>query len=129
MSRRRSSRVQRDVYSIASRAAVPFDLYAFRRLSVLPSLIKSLEDRRVYHPERYYRPARALSKLAGSVKLKRVAGNRQRLFAPDVLRFAIPEKVAVCVRRKERREVIFALKRFGRGGARRRSYFSDVSCK
>ena len=38
-------------------------------------------------------------------------------------------RAAVCVRRKERREVLFAKKRMrGRGGSRHRSWRSDVKC-
>lgn len=36
-------------------------------------------------------------------------------------------RAAICVRRKERREVLFAKKRFGRGGGRR-SWRSDIKC-
>lgn len=54
-------------------------------------------------------------------------------FPPAKLRFAIPEKVKVCVRRQERREVLFARNIAGRGGGRhgpyRRSASSYYSCK
>lgn len=44
--------------------------------------------------------------------------------------FANPERVAVCVRRQQRREVLHALRRTrrGRGGLRRRNRFSDIRC-
>lgn len=48
------------------------------------------------------------------------------------LRFAIPEQVGICHRRKSRREVLFALRRTGRGaGAKRRTRtrYSNISCR
>lgn len=44
--------------------------------------------------------------------------------------FGSPGQVMVCVRRKSRREVLFALRRTGKGGRarRRRSEFSNVRC-
>lgn len=49
---------------------------------------------------------------------------------PRDIRAADPRNVAVCVRRKDRREVLHALRRVGRGGGRRRrNEWSDVHCK
>lgn len=43
--------------------------------------------------------------------------------------FGDPATVAICVRRKQRREVLFAKRRMrGRGGARRRHWYSNVKC-
>jgi len=44
--------------------------------------------------------------------------------------FAIPTKVVPCVRRKQRREVLFATQRSGRNGGRRyrRNSTSSISC-
>lgn len=98
------------------------------------SLLSDIEDRRLFYPERA-RPARGLSKHASVIGIapvpktgaKRVGGK----YKPDVFRFNVPEKVAVCVRRKERREVLFALKKRGKGSRSRRlrNEFSDVSCR
>lgn len=44
----------------------------------------------------------------------------------DVLAVAVPRRVALCVRRKSRREVLFARRLTGRG-ARSRKRFSDYS--
>lgn len=46
--------------------------------------------------------------------------------------FKFPDRVLVCVRRKQRRETLFALGRTGKGSKnpnRRRSEYSDVSCR
>lgn len=47
-----------------------------------------------------------------------------------VMAFRDPHKVAVCVRRHERREVLHALRRVGRGSGkkRRRNEASDIKC-
>lgn len=47
----------------------------------------------------------------------------------DQIGFGDPSTVAICYRRKQRREVLFAKRRIrGRGGARRRSWRSMVKC-
>lgn len=49
---------------------------------------------------------------------------------PRDVRVEDPRNLAVCVRRKDRREVLHALRRVGRGGGkRRRNEWSDVHCK
>lgn len=49
---------------------------------------------------------------------------------PVNIRAQDPRNVAVCVRRHDRREVLHALCRLGRGGGkRRRNEWSDVHCK
>jgi len=51
---------------------------------------------------------------------------------PDAVRFAVPSEVAVCVRRKRRKEVLFARRKAGFGSRRRKvwkwSEFSHVRC-
>lgn len=49
---------------------------------------------------------------------------------PAQVRFADPAQVAICVRRKERREVLHALRyvRKGKGGSRRRNWASKIKC-
>lgn len=98
-----------------------------RPLSV-PVLRRSLPgDRRLFEPARV-RPAAAV--VRGAARLV-VFKPRSRVMSHRVS-FAMPKKVALCVRRQRRREVLFAA---GVGGARgrkrppRRNEFSDVSCK
>lgn len=85
-----------------------------------------VSDRRRYHPEGRYRPATALIKDAARV----VVGKE-----PHSLLFNLPNIVAICVRRKTRREVLFALDRHhrkGSGGGRRkprkRNNYSGIKC-
>lgn len=90
-----------------------------------------LEDRRLFHPEPdLTRPALSFD------------GRHQRLEVPREVRelsnrvgpihqvgFAGARRVAVCVRRQRRREVLHALKKMGRGGGRRRrNQWSDIKC-
>lgn len=47
------------------------------------------------------------------------------------LRFDVPQKIIVCIRRQTRREVIFAKKKNGRGARSKKTFnrFSKVHCK
>lgn len=121
--KKRNANGQRDHNSIAN------SLLTYTRNYVL-----SHEDRRLFHPLDDVRPAKGLSKFASQITVTPYKRNRVRPKAaptPDVFRFNAPVKVAVCVRRKTRREVLFALKRTGKGSRRRRrrrNYYSEVSC-
>lgn len=82
-----------------------------------------VEDRRQFHPMRTVRPARTLRGTPARITVKSFADPRWQ--------FEHPRRVLVCVRRKERRQVMFALKRTGKGSRsrrRRRNYFSEVKC-
>lgn len=100
------------------------------RLSALDqarSLIRALEDRRTWHPAGSTRPAGASSRNSRRiVQAKPVPG----FFPPRNVAFSVPRDVAICVRRKTRREVIFAKRKYskGAGASRRRSWFSKVGC-
>lgn len=99
----------------------------------LPKLVLSLDDRRTYYPDVFVRPAGALSRLARQVRVSsRPTGvTRNVLRGADVFGFTIPKKVALCVRRKQRRSVLFAMERTGKGSrsrVRRRNEWSEVRC-
>lgn len=121
---------QRDVPipSLAKLRANFLNLAELQRRLVLLS-----EDRRQYDPVGDYRWPRGLSRLASTVKLKRsnVYNGASNRLQRDVFRFAVPEKVAICVRRKMRREVLFAERQIhsGAGARRARNYYTDVSCE
>lgn len=125
MARRRRHK-QRDNNSITSgtllhKLAVPLP-------SLLPDL-RLLEDRREFYPERR-RPARGLFSDSADVV---VATPRRRsdMSVPFRLAFRRAPEVAICVRRKQRREVMFAYNRTGKGSRsfrRRRNEYSDVRC-
>lgn len=92
----------------------------------------SLEDRRIYNPMRELAPPRAYPRDAARITVKSSPARSQRYDTLSArVGFAVPERVAMCVRRKQRREVIHALRKNGSGGSRRRrrTIWSDVDCK
>lgn len=114
------------------------DFTSRRLLSPLAPLdpLSEIEDRRTYHPLGSDRPA-LYSVAPLQVKDRRPSPRQRRAgFRPHsqtkgVIAFAEPDQVVLCVRRKERREVLFA-KRFhkrGRGGPRRRNWTTQISCR
>lgn len=103
----------------------------FRSLPPLysPSLT-AFEDRRTFHPAGPLRPAFSFDRGA-----RRLVAKATSLHGGLSARvgFAVPKKVAVCVRRKQRKEVLHATNFFGRGAGgvskrRSRNRFSDVDC-
>lgn len=55
---------------------------------------------------------------------------RSRSLLPSMVSFADAQRVVVCVRRKTRRQVLFAKRRTGRGARsrKRRNFFSGIRC-
>jgi len=118
----------RDTFDIAMdplRDLRPLDpIPMLRRQEVL-----DLGDRRFFHPERELAPAASRTR------------NDRRLVARSVVdypgaswrrpeRFNVAGQVAICVRRKTRREVLFAKKRGGGGNRKPRwNEWSDVKCR
>jgi len=100
--------------------------------------LRSIEDRRTWHPEGPQRPARTLSRARQRFTLvEPLKRNQKRTPAYSgvnaTVAFAAPESVAVCVRRQQRKEVLHARKKTGRGKGRqkrpRRSWYSSISCR
>lgn len=103
-----------------------YDIVVRRRL------VRLVEDRRHFHPEGAFAPPLSFG-FPKSRLVVRNANNVRKVtpFKVPVLKaFSVPKRVAVCVRRKERREVIHAkrLTAKGAGGSKRRNFWSDVSC-
>lgn len=112
------------------------------------SNLLEVEDRRRWEPNRLTRPIRSSRRWNIPVRLVRDAPRskgRGVLFAPASkprkavarnvrfggLQFRMPRYVAVCVRRKSRKEVLHALRRVGKGAAarrRRRTALSNIRC-
>lgn len=90
-------------------------------------------DARTFHPMGKLRPVPAAVRAARRLVPARVREQPRHLSFKSLsahVGFDIPEKVKVCVRRKERREVLFA-KRKARKGARSlkiRNIWSAVRC-
>lgn len=92
-------------------------------------VLTDIEDRRTFHPDGYFREARDLSGTPTSARLRdtRSRTARHQVLALDDHR----HPVLVCVRRKQRREVIFAKRKHRKGAGarrRRRNYYSNVRC-
>lgn len=87
------------------------------------------EDRREFHPEGIYRPARALRSRALTTTLITPRSSSVRKVSRTS--FSFPKEIPVCVRREQRKEVLHALGRVGGGPRRRprRNLLSNISCK
>lgn len=125
--RRRSNRIGRDSSHIAN---LRLPRYVVSRVRFPSPTRRLLEDRRFYHPlGRLDRPAFATRRSAARLVARHQDGRMQ---TKARISFADPRRVMVCVRRKERREVLFAR---GVGGSKRRQRkprrtpLSAVSCK
>jgi len=99
----------------------------------LPS-VRLLEDRRLFHPSRALRPALSFyhkaAKIVYRAKSSAVPSSRMTPMVSPRVGFAVPRDVAVCVRRKARKEVMHAT---GKAGGRvsrkrRRNLYSSVDC-
>ena len=97
-----------------------------------PSLLGLIEDRRTWYPgPAYLRPALSIGPRAARrlvAKSSKNAALRNDISAR--IGFDVPKRVVVCVRRKQRKEVLHAK---GVAGSRvsrrrRRSNWSDVDC-
>lgn len=96
-------------------------------LRLLPDL-RLFEDRREYRPERHS-PARGV--FSGDADTVVASPSRRAdLSVPFRLAFRKPNNVFICVRRKQRREVLFAYRQTGRGARspRLRNSYTDVRC-
>lgn len=69
-----------------------------------------IEDRRRYHPVGRKSAPQSTSRIRAKVRPTRSS----LMSAQPVWAFAAPKRVAICVRRKQRKEVLHALRRTGR---------------
>lgn len=94
------------------------------RLSSSPNYLRELQDRRRYQPD---------GRLYGYSGTRVLKSPRQLVNrgTKTSLSFIRPHRVLVCVRRRRRREVLFAKRRTGQVGQKRpvRNYLSNISCK
>lgn len=101
-------------------------------LSPFDGPLTSFEDRRSYHPEGDFRPARGFRLFRHRVNVpSRARFSPQKFLSPSATVFNAPQEVLVCVRRSVRREVLHALGRTGKVGQGRphRNWLSSVSCR
>lgn len=96
------------------------------------SALQLLEDRRLFHPAGALRAPRSFfmrPRLVVAAPRAKTRLNQRSMSLPSRIGFEVPHRVAICVRRKTRKEVIIA-KRVARngGGAKHRNIWSDVRC-
>lgn len=107
--------------------------------------LAQIEDRRLFHPLRQYRPPRRLDGTTARIgvadrrpsrqQVKRSFATKQhhaiRSQTKGFLTFQEPANVVVCVRRQRRKEVLFATGGAGKRSKRppRRNAFSSISCR
>lgn len=104
------------------------------RVVPLSQNLSLIQDLRTFDFEPATRPVLSLGgRVASYTAANPVKGptRRTRSLLPGAVAFKAPSQVLVCVRRKKRKEVLFAKKKTGRGARskfRRRNYFSNVRC-
>lgn len=101
--------------------------------------LRSIEDRRSYHPDGPLRPAKTVSGHRIKPLVVKTPTNKKYGWkaikaastVPKKVSFSVPKKTLICIRREQRREVLHALKKTkrGAGGSRKLNWFSEVSCK
>lgn len=130
-SKSHSSTPGRDHFTIASNSPLNSLLLPRVALSPLRLDVLALEDRREWHPERQNRPFAAAPVQARRPVAKQRPAFSQPSQTKAIIAFAEPSRVAVCVRRGVRREVLHALKVAGGTGMKRRRLTSSskISCK
>lgn len=125
---RRHRAAERDHNTIPNRRLPP------RVSSLFSRPLLSVSDRRQFHPDDMFAPVFSYDRRSRKIVERNVNPVRKstQYASPfgSSFGFAVPHKVSLCVRRKQRREVLFALKRTGKGSRtpKRRNYWSDVRC-
>lgn len=141
--RKHKVRRGRDIRNITNRQVAPrhwsteyertrTKYYALPDDPLRSGYMQEIEDRRRFHPA-IYRAARTLD---GSRPRLAPRGKTSRLYTPNEkvvfgVGFQEPDRVLVCVRRQQRKEVLHARGVAGSKGIFKRtlSEFSDISCK
>ena len=87
-------------------------------------------DRRIFNPSGLLRPVVSSVRAARRLVPARKASPSRVMSLAARIGFAVPRQVSICVRRKQRKETLFALKLTSRGAGsrKRRNIWSEVSC-
>lgn len=125
---RRGRNRERDTTDIASPLFSSIESTTFRDLERLVeterTFLQELDDGREWHPEGKFRPAASIERSDRGIRDVSVPYSR------TTLGFAYPPGVAVCVRRKTRREVLFAHRKArGKGGSARKRFNRNSTVK
>lgn len=136
MSRSNKNR-RRDVLNIAPRSGHSTLNSSRRQFTPFTNYLSLFEDRRTWHPEGTYRPARSFNRSSHLLTLAPALTRRPRRSRPfkqlpsHTVAFDQPQNVLICVRRERRRRVLFAKKKTGYGRRRRPTFgwYSKISCR
>lgn len=137
MGKSSKNKQRRDVPSSIANRRLPFALSPSR-----PFGLRTFEDRRTFDFNGPYRPALRFSGVPASLTTHRALTRRARIprkknfsgLRPEdgrsLVAFRDPDRVLICARRRQRREVMFARRKTGKRGQKRPkfSWFSKVSC-
>lgn len=138
---RNRSRVRREDNTFASRRLPDLNSYV---TPVPYNRLRLYEDRRYWHPEGLYSPARSFSqsrhRLRHTTQPRPRGARLNKQYNPSRLNFGTlshrigfrnPDRVLICVRRQQRREVLHARRKTGRRGQRRPrfNWYSKISCR
>lgn len=101
------------------------------RLSPLTPIqpLRELEDRRQWNPTRTIARPQSIRRSDARVTLRSPRAKILQTKTP--LGFNVPDRVALCVRRETRREVLHAKRIAGKSGLKKpkRNFWSSISCK
>lgn len=102
---------------------------------IRPLDLRVFEDRRLYAPNLNKWPKRIIRRATLPARIIERPRDPRRVLAKTSIsrlgmEFHAPKRVVLCVRRKQRREVIIALKHAGKGARSRkhRNEWSNVKC-
>ncbi len=90
-----------------------------------------IEDRRRYNPTRQPRTHKTTLGTSAKIIFTQQTGKKNQMkFKTPIARFVNPAQVIACVRRKQRKEIMFANKKAGRQGQRKqkRNSISNIKC-
>lgn len=93
--------------------------------------LNQISDNRRFHPEPHIKPVGSLKRSATQLVVPPAKKTAPRASLPHQVAFKAPAHVVVCVRRKQRKEVLFAKKLTGRGSRARkhhRNTWSGIKC-
>lgn len=122
-------RSRREVSSFANQR-LPTSLSVQSAQLDLIDFLRSIEDRRTYDPSGHVSARSFTTPHHTLVPATTHHPYTNKKTIPSGVAFKHPEEVLVCVRRKQRKEVLHAFNKTGKSGQRRprRSRFSDVHC-
>lgn len=133
--RRRRSREVITVHSATSSRSLTSLLRTPYPLA--PGPLVDVEDRRRHHPLMEWAPPKIITGNPARIAHKNKFSRPHKLAGftvpgvPTKVRFKAPAKTLLCIRRAQRKEVLFAKRKTRKGAGasrRRRNPFSEVSC-